>query len=258
MNKKDIAIKLKDLEIGFVDYLIAKNVSLSIKENEFVLVTGPKNSGKTTFIETIIGLIKPLSGHIHVFNNRTFLDYKHLIGYIPQDIKINYGSYNILDVVLMGIISKKPWFPKITKKDKSLAKESLKNVGLDLSINTLFSELSQSDRIKCLIARALVDKQKILILDEIESGLDFKSKSELLSLLNNLKEKKDITFLVSTKEFNLFNSITDKVIFLAKDDKKLSFGEPKDIITNQLLNETYNTELKSLKLDKGKVYINYN
>lgn len=258
MVNKDIAIKLTNLNVGYVNNILIKNISIFIKENEFILLTGPKDSGKTTFIETIIGLKKPLSGHIHVFDNRTFLDYKHLIGYIPQEIMINNPNFSVLDVVLMGLVSNKPWFPKINKEDKKLAKKSLKKVGFNQDINMSFCKISQSERIKCLIARALVNNQKILILDEIESNLDTKSKNELLSLLSFLKKKKNITFLISTKEFNLFNTLVDKVLLLGENDKDFFFDKPENVITDDILSKVYNVNLKSLKTNDKKIYISYN
>ncbi len=255
MEDKNI-IEFIDVDIGHSNNLIVGDVSLSIKEEDFVLITSSKNSGKTTLLETIVGITKPLSGHISVHGEKNFLDYNHLISYIPQYFKLNSDTFSSLDVILMGIITKKSWFPKLSESDKESSLKLFNLLDIDKSPNDKFSNLSLLEKKKVLIARSLINDPKVLVLDEIDEDLNLKERVKLANFLKKIKKKRNLTILLSSKYFNQYNHIINKILFLEKNKNKsqIHYGEPKKIITEKLLKGVYRTNIKSFN-DGENIYI---
>jgi zinc transport system ATP-binding protein len=198
-------IEAKNLKIGYDNHIVLDNVNFTINEGELVIVVGPNGAGKTTLIKAILGLVKPLSGSIN-FNGLK----QNFIGYMPQETKVDSNfPASSLEIVLSGTLNKTLFY---TKKEKKMALDNLKLLGISNLKDKSFSELSGGQRQKVLLARSLCSTEKLLILDEPSNNLDSESKKDLYNIVTELNKKKGITVIMITHDLDHGNLIGNKII----------------------------------------------
>ena len=198
-------IEAKNLKIGYDNHIVLDNVNFTINDGELVIVVGSNGAGKTTLIKALLGLIKPLSGSI-TFNNLK----QNFIGYMPQETKVDSNfPASSFEIVLSGTLNKTMFY---TKKEKKMALDNLKLLGIENLKNKSFSELSGGQRQKVLLARSLCSTEKLLILDEPSNNLDSESKKDLYNIVTELNKKKGITVIMITHDLDHGNLIGNKII----------------------------------------------
>lgn len=216
-------IHIEDLLVCYDNTKVLDNISLDIKEKEFIGIMGPNGGGKTTLLKAILGLIKPTSGKVLIYNKPSY-NITGVIGYVPQFAKMDKKfPVSVLEVVMMGLLKSgiHPFF-KYTKEMKDLAYKKLKKVGIENLAHKQISELSGGQFQRLLIARALATDPKILLLDEPTASVDAKSKEQIYNLLEELSH--DITVILVTHD--LF-AISTKVKKIACLNQKLVYhGDP--------------------------------
>lgn len=201
------AIQLKSVSKNYImgkeNVTALDNITLDIKDGEFIAIMGPSGSGKSTFANVIGGLDKPSSGSIIVdgdeitkLNDNLLSKYRNKkIGFVFQAFNL-LPTYTALENVMIPLI--------ITGESSEIRKqkalECLKEVGLGERVNHKPSELSGGERQRVSIARALVNNPEIIIADEPTGNLDSKKSEEIVSLLKNLNRKKKITLIIITHD----------------------------------------------------------
>lgn len=163
---------------------ILRDINVQINAGEYIGVFGPNGGGKTTFLHLLLGLLQPTLGKISIVPGSL----RKQIGFVPQrfpfDIKF---PISVLDVVLMGALSKITWLGQPRKQDRIRAKELLELLGLLPFHQRPFGSLSGGQIQRVLIARALLGDPKILLLDEPTANVDLPSGDTIKNLLTNLK-----------------------------------------------------------------------
>ena len=185
-------IEFKDLCIGYEHKVIIKKINLEINDGEYVCVFGDNGVGKTTFLKTILGLIPPVSGSIiyeEGFNKKE-------VGYLPQSsqIKPEFPA-SCFEVVLSGCVNKLKLWPFYRKVHKDLALEKMKLLGVRNLANKPFRDLSGGQKQRVLLARALCATDRILVLDEPFTGLDYNSTMSLYQLLDKINKELHVTII---------------------------------------------------------------
>ena len=217
-------IEIKNLTLGYENNKVIKNLSINIKEGDFLCIVGPNGAGKSTLIKGILGLIKPLKGEIK-FNNlkQTF------IGYMPQETKIDANfPASVLEIVLSGTLNRLDLISFYTKKEKDIALNNLKLLGIENLKDKNFSDLSGGGRQKVLLARSLCATTKLLILDEPSNNLDSKSKKELYKTITDLNKNHNITIIMITHDLDHDNLIGNKILSLREND--IFYGTTDDFV----------------------------
>jgi zinc transport system ATP-binding protein len=186
MNK--IIIDIQNLNAGYDDNIVLKDVSLKIYENDFLGIIGPNGGGKTTLIKAILGLIKPFSGNIVSDTNL-----KYRIGYMPQ-IHLIDRKFPILvsEVISSGLIANKH-ISKSEKKEKVNA--VIRKMDIEAIAGNAINELSGGQLQRTLLARAVVNDPALLILDEPNSYVDKRFESRFYHLLQEINEKTAIVLV---------------------------------------------------------------
>lgn len=198
-------IEVKDLKIGYEGHIVLDKVNFNIEDGEFVVVVGSNGAGKTTLIKALLGLVKPVSGSIN-FNGLK----QEFIGYMPQETKVDSNfPASVFEIVLSGTLNKTLFY---TKKEKKLALDSLKLLGISNLKDKSFQELSGGQRQKVLLARSLCSTEKLLILDEPSNNLDRESKKDLYEIIQELNKKHNITIIMITHDLDHGNLIGNKII----------------------------------------------
>ena len=225
MKLKQSIISLNKISISFNGETILKDLSLDIKEGEFVTLLGPSGCGKTTTLRIIAGFLKQDSGDIF-FRGRTINKvpaYKREVNTIFQKYAL-FPHLNVYENVAFGLrIQKKPE-NEINKK----VREMLKMVNLESYINRRVTSLSGGQQQRVAIARALANEPKVLLLDEPLGALDLKLRKDMQSELKNIHKETGITFVLVTHDQEEALSMSDTVVVMDKGMIQ-QIGTPEDI-----------------------------
>ncbi len=217
-------IELKNLSLGYDNITVLKDINMVIEENDFICIVGPNGSGKSTLIKGILGLIKPSKGKI-IYNNLK----QNFIGYMPQEVKIDSNfPASVYEIVLSGTLNRLGLKSFYTKREKQIADDNLKILGIENLKDKSFQDLSGGQRQKVLLARSLCATSKLLILDEPSNNLDAKSKQELYEIIVDLNKNHNITIIMITHDLDHDNLIGNKILSLRDDE--IFFGTTEEFI----------------------------
>ena len=217
----EVAIQIQGLCKSYGDFNALQSLDFSVDKGQCVGLLGSNGAGKSTTIRMIIGQLKPTSGHVRVFGvdpSRNPKEVHQHIGYIPDSQSL-YDELSVNENVLV--------FAKLFGYPQSHVDDILRQIDLIKKKNEQVKSLSKGLRQRVLIARALVHKPKIIILDEPTTGLDPNSAESIYQILENLK-KKGATLLLTTHLMNDVERLCDTITFLDKG-KKIEEGTPWDL-----------------------------
>lgn len=193
-------IDIENLNFAYQDQLVLEDVCLKISK-DFVGIIGPNGGGKTTLLKLIMGFLKPTSGSISVFGKPPS-EARQRIAYVPQTVRFDKQfPISVMEVVLMGRLSNLSWYGRYEESDKQIAKEMLEMVGLWDLHNRAFGTLSGGQAQRTLIARALVSKPQLLLLDEPTASVDSQAQTEIYELLDKLRQ--EMAILMVTHDLNI-------------------------------------------------------
>ncbi len=213
-------IEVRNLTVAYQDILALFDVDLDVQKGEHIGITGPNASGKTTLLKAMLGLVKPASGTVKIFNHNVFKKHlpktiKHKIAYVPQNITIDRNFPALVeDVVMMGRYAQIGVFRPITLKDKKIVENALDQMEMLEFIKRPIGHLSGGQQQKVLIARALAQEPEIILLDEPTSSLDFKIIQELGHLIEQLHQKMNLTILEVNHNLKLLQELCDRLLVL--------------------------------------------
>jgi zinc transport system ATP-binding protein len=209
-----MAIKSNNLFFQYEETPILENVSFVIAPGEFVGIFGPNGGGKTTLLKLLLGFLKPQKGSVEILGESTKF-VREKMGYVPQISHLDRQfPITVLEVVMMGCLDKSP-YRSYTKDAKEKAREALKNVGMLDFQNHSFGTLSGGQAQRVLIARALVSKPSILLLDEPTASVDAAAEETIYNLLQQLKGT--MTIVMVTHDLQVMMQKVDRFICVNKE-----------------------------------------
>jgi zinc transport system ATP-binding protein len=220
-----IDIMMENVSFSYGNKPVLENISLRIPRGEFVAVIGPNGGGKTTLLKLLLGLLKPDEGRIRILGDPPEKAVSRL-GYVPQDTgKGALFPVTVVDTVLMGCIGKE----RTSAADVSVALDSLERVGILNLKDELTGDLSQGQRQRVYIARALASDPEILLLDEPTASVDSDTQKALYDTLHELNEK--ITILIVSHD--LF-AVTSHATSVACVNKRICYHDKAEIKPDML------------------------
>lgn len=174
---------------------IVHAINLTLHKDDFVAIVGPNGGGKTTLLKLILGILKPTRGTIRI-NGREPCSHTISIGYVPQNVNHNLSfPATALDVVIMGKYEPSRRFQRAnTKQNRSEALEVMSRLGVEHYASRKITTLSGGQRQRVLIARALVSRPQLLVLDEPTASIDSEGQNDFYKLLKELN--KELTILM--------------------------------------------------------------
>lgn len=184
------AIEVNDITFGYSKQeSVISHATFDVMEGEFIAVIGPNGGGKTTLLKLLLGFYTPWSGSISIFGSDA-KKYPSGIAYVPQNVKFDRQfPISVLELVLGGVLSSLSLFGSFGKQDKIKAMQALEQVGLESLANRPFGTLSGGQAQRVLIARALVQEPKILLLDEPTANVDIEAEANIYELILKLQGK---------------------------------------------------------------------
>lgn len=238
---------------------ILNNISGRFKEGGFYGILGPNGSGKTSLVRHILRFIDVKHGLI-CLDNKDIKDYsrKELacsISFVPQNVNIDV-SFTVYDIVAMGRNPYMKRFQDLSQKDRDLINHAMEVTNCAYLKDKSFSYLSGGEAQRVLVARAIAQDTKYLILDEPISHLDIRYQVELMETLKKLNEEENKTIIAILHDLNL-SSAYCKEIFLMKDGKVYVEGSVKDVLTEENLKAVYdiNFEIHKMKSKNSMFFI---
>lgn len=221
-------IECKDVSVKYENQVVLEDISFSIEQGDYLCIVGENGSGKSTLVKTILGLENSKLGQI-VFGEGLN---KNEIGYLPQQTQAQKDfPASVYEVVLSGCLNSKGFSPFYSMKDKKLANEMIKSLGIENIKRKSFRELSGGQQQRVLLARALCATKKIIILDEPITGLDPTVTREMYSLIKEIN-KKGITIIMVSHDINFAINNASKILHLKKNIK--FFGNTEDYVKSEV------------------------
>lgn len=243
LHRPDVpAVEVRALRVLLNGKTVVEDVSFSLACGAALAVVGPNGAGKTTLLSAIAGLIRPSSGEIRIFGHPPG---RHLcLGYLPQRSQAEWNfPATVLDVVLMGRVGQAGLLRRLTSQDRKKAEEALMRVGLADLAHRSIRELSGGEQQRMLIARALAQEARILLLDEPLAALDAAAQEGLLSLLQELADQ-GLTIVVALHELDLVARYFPRVLLLRT--RPIALGNPQEVLTPEALRAAYGPALHLL------------
>ncbi|AKN29744.1 iron ABC transporter ATP-binding protein [Clostridium carboxidivorans P7] len=238
-------LEIKNVVCGYGKKDVVNNISMNVSSGEILCLLGPNGVGKTTFFKTILGFLKLKGGEILVdgknIHSCSRKQLAKIIGYVPQSHTPPF-PFKVFDVVLMGRTAHLSMFSSPSKEDRKIVERALEDLKIDYLRDKIYTEISGGERQMVLIARALAQDPKILIMDEPTSNLDFGNQIRVLEQINKLSERGLAIIMTSHYPNHAFLCST-KVAFMQKSNV-FTVGTVDEVVTEDNLKEAYGINVK--------------
>ncbi len=265
-------IRTVDLSIGYHQgktvRAVQQGLNLHANAGELIALIGPNGCGKSTLLRTLAGLQEPLAGSVQLkvvvapaTEEETFMDLKSLkltdvarqISLVLTD-SVQLGYVTVEQLVAMGRHPYTTLSGKLSKSDEKHIQDALKAVRLEAFSNRLVSELSDGERQRVMIAKALAQNTPIILLDEPTSFLDLPNRVEILLLLRTLAREMQKCILISTHEIDLAIRLADK-LWLMNTGETLKTGSPAELTANGSIQSVFQGDSFGFDPETGHVII---
>ena len=253
----------QDLAIGYLQNskpdIIQSDLNLQLRAGELVCLIGPNGSGKSTLLRTLGGLQKPLMGKTYIddteISTLSHLEKALLIALVLTD-RVEVDNTTVHQIVSMGRHPHSGWWGKLDSEDEDVVSDAIALVHLDHKMHRPLNELSDGERQRAMIAKALAQDTPIILLDEPTAHLDLPNRVEVMLLLHKLAHKTGKAILLSTHELDLALQAADKIWLISKD-YGVESGVPEDMVLNGNFNRTFQSPFYYFNAANGNFSMNY-
>jgi ABC-type Mn2+/Zn2+ transport system ATPase subunit len=235
------------LTVGFDGNVALQDVTVEIPVPSVTVIIGPNGAGKSVFLRSLIGSIRPSSGSISVLGVDPVAhsdNVKRLVSYVAQKEKFSYPvPIGANEVVMMGLLADKS-IPRLhTKNDDLKVKEALKVVEMEDQYERPFDKLSGGQQQRVLLARSIIRKPRVLILDEPFNAVDVATQSLMIDYLQRLREQQ-VGIIIVTHDTNPLACLIEQIMILNK--RLIDFGPPKKVLRPEVLAQVYGNNARVL------------
>ena len=244
-----------DLSVGYSGRPLIEKINLSIEKGRILTLIGPNGSGKSTILKTITKHLEKIAGVVTIENdNISKWSNKELAKRLSVMLteRIDPELMTCEQVVAMGRYPYTNHFGSLTPGDRQVVEESLHMVRAEELAERPFTDISDGQRQRIMLARAICQQPEIIVLDEPTSYLDIRHKIELLDILRKMAREKNVAVVMSLHEIDLAAKISDQIICV-KGDRIRLIGTPEQVFTGERVKELYELESGSFNTLFGSV-----
>ena len=238
-------LRVENASCGYDGKAVLENVSLSLRQGEIVCILGPNGIGKTTIFRSVLGFLKLIGGQITLDGvpkeKISQKDFSRSVGYVPQGHEPPF-PYSVTDVVVMGRAAHLRSFESPGIHEYRIADRVMELLGISYLRDKIYTQVSGGERQMVLIARALAQNPKLLVMDEPTANLDFGNQIHVLECIRGLMGS-GLGVLMTTHNPDHAFLCCDRVILLTKDKEVLE-GTVDEIVTEENLRRAYGVEVK--------------
>lgn len=243
-------LKIQNLSAAYNDKVVLHDFNLQINAGDIATISGPNGSGKSTVLRCMAGLNKPHSGKVLLDGQDIFAiknrDRASNVAILPQHTE-GGGGLTVEQMVLLGRTPHLPPYSKPTQRDHEFANIAMQQTGTIDFAKRQFTQLSGGERQRVLLARALAQQPKVLLLDEPTSNLDLQYQYQILQLAHRLAYQEKLSIVLILHQINLAAAIADTMILLSAGGFTIASGAPKEVMTETNLSTVYDVPLKVIK-----------
>ena len=201
------------LTLGYENTPVARHLTFTVEEGDYLCIVGENGSGKSTLMKTLLGLQPPLAGSVTYGGGLRQTE----IGYLPQQTPLQRDfPASVQEVVLSGCLSRCGWRPFYSRSEKALAARNMERLGITGLARRCYRELSGGQQQRVLLARALCATRKLLLLDEPAAGLDPKVTAGLYDLVARLNRQDGITILMISHDMAAAVEYASRILHLGE------------------------------------------
>jgi len=249
-------ILAEGLRFGYGRDEVLRGVDFEANEGEILSIVGPNGCGKTTLIRCLLGLLAPREGRV-LLDGRPLTSYgraelARTVAYVPQNHTPSF-PYSVGEMVLMGRTAHIGSLSLPSRGDHSIAEEAMKTVGIDGLAGRPYTRLSGGESRLVLLARAIAQQPRILILDEPTAHLDVKNRLLVLGRIRALTKERRITTLMSLHEPNQALALSDRVL-LMRNGSVAGLGEPSEVLSEKNMRDVYGVDGEMIR-HKGRNFL---
>jgi len=250
-------LSAREISFAYHREPVLNNISLDIQPGEFLGVIGPNGSGKATLLKILGGILKPDRQKIF-FKNTDIRSIKRKelassISWIPQENPMVF-AFKVLDIVMMG---RHPYMlPLIFESDQDyqIAHRAMEMTSTSQFAQRLFNEISSGERQRVVIASSIAQEPEIMLLDEPTSALDIKYQLEILKILKQLNQAKNMTVVMAIHDLHLASKFCRRLVLL-KNGELFADGPPSEVLTKEILEDVYGVKVNIFPVDDGSIMV---
>ena len=240
----DYYFHMQQMTVGYHKKPLIKDIEIGINKGEIITLIGPNGSGKSTILKSISRNLELIGGTVTLedtaISAMSFRDLSRKMAVmLTERIKTEYLT--CYEIVATGRYPYTGRLGILSAEDEEIVEQALRRVHAEELGSRDFNAISDGQRQRILLARAICQEPEIILLDEPTSFLDIKHKLELLAILRNMAKEKDITVIMSLHEIDLAQKVSDKVVCVKGDHISL-FGEPEQIFTFENIRDLYSID----------------
>jgi iron complex transport system ATP-binding protein len=240
-------LEARDLTIGYRDRVVGRGVNLGLGEGEVLALLGPNGGGKTTLLKTLLGLLAPRAGEVRIgerlLATLTIGERARLIAYLPQSHALTF-AFTVETVVLMGRTAHGNLFSRPTAADRRVAAAMMERLGIAPLAQRPYTTISGGERQLVLLARALAQEPRFIVLDEPTASLDFGNQGKVVREIRSLATAGH-GVIFTTHDPNQALRLADRA-YLLRNGGRIADGRVEAVLTPENLAALYDAPIRVL------------
>ncbi|MGB3210076.1 MAG: ABC transporter ATP-binding protein [Desulforhopalus sp.] len=250
-----IALALQENSLSYGGNKVVDSVSFSAEVGEFFMILGPNGAGKSSLLKLIAGIEEPQSGQIDILGRSkakySARDLAKVVALVAQQAPIDF-PFSVAETVLMGRSPHLGLLGIEGERDYALAAEAMSFTGVDKFAGRRLDQLSGGERQRVMIARAICQEPRIILLDEPTNALDPAHQLKIMDLMERFRQEKKTTVIMVSHDLNLAALYSDRLL-LMKNGRVVVIGTPAEVFIPEFMENSYECELLIDENPVGKV-----
>ncbi len=250
-----IALDLQNNSLSYNGNKVVDSVSFSAVAGEFFMILGPNGAGKSSLLKLIAGIESSPSGHIDILGspktNYSARDLAKVVALVAQQAPIDF-PFSVAETVLMGRSPHLGLLGIEGERDYELAAEAMSFTGVEQFADRRLDQLSGGERQRVMIARAICQEPRIILLDEPTTALDPAHQLKIMDLMERFRQEKKTTVIMVSHDLNLAALYSDRLL-LMKNGRVVVIGTPSEVFVPEFIEKSYECELLIDENPVGKV-----